>query len=85
MADKATRINIPNKVSASIVDGHQIFINDQTGEASIMFFQILPTPTNEDGVLEAVITNHIRISYGQAKGLCETLQDGLKNFEKSKK
>lgn len=84
MPNKSMNINIVNKIPAHITDGHQIFINDRTGETSIMFFQIFPTPTGKDDILDASMTSHIRMSFEQAEKLCEILKKGLDSYKKDK-
>lgn len=85
MPDKTMQLKVSNRVPAHIVDGHQIFINEQNGDVSVMFLQVFPLPADPNGALEAGITNHVRMSYEQAEKLCETLKNALDDFKKKQK
>lgn len=74
-------IKIENKALASIVDGHQIFVNNDNGDATIMFFQTFPA-SEKDEFIEATTVANIRLSNDRLKYFAKSLQEVIDEYEK---
>ena len=75
------KINIIKKTWSHNVDGHQIAINDENGDVSIVFFQVFPFPIDKDGGLEAEVVSNVRLTLGQAEMLRKTLVEVIEEFK----
>lgn len=81
--NKRINLNITSPALAS--DGYNLVINDNTGEATLMFFQVLPRP-NENDDLTANTVASVRMNKEQLKELSGLLAQSVKAYEdKTKK
>ena len=84
MPNKQLNLKINNLPIAAAVDGHQISINDNTGDADLIFFQINPMGSSSE-TMDGVATAHLRLSLNQIEHLMKDLADGIKKFESNHK
>ncbi|MBQ3348587.1 hypothetical protein IJG90_03675 [Candidatus Saccharibacteria bacterium] len=80
---KPIKLLIENLPVAASADGHQISINQNTGEADLIFFQISPNEPR-DGEINGVAVSHLRLSNNQITRLLEDITRGLDNYKKNK-
>lgn len=82
MKEQKVNLRINNVPVAASVDGHQLSVENRTGVADLLFFQV--NPGSIDGAnAEAIATGRVRLSVTQLKGLRDAIDDAIAKYEQS--
>lgn len=76
-------LRINNIPLASSVDGHQLSVENRTGIADLLFFQVNPGSA-EGNNMDAIAAGRVRLSVAQLKGLRDAIDDAVAKYENNK-
>ena len=79
------KINIMVRSVASASDGYQFSIDKQTGAATLIFFQMVPSSGENNNDPNAIAIAHVRLPLEQFKQLGDSIANAVQFIEKEDK
>lgn len=77
---QAIQVNMPPVVAACI-DGHQLAINNATGDTNMLFIQLQPRLDN-DAIQQGVVVANIRLNIDQLRQLNDNISKTIEGYDK---
>lgn len=79
---KELRLN--GGVTAAIVDGHKIAVNNDNGMANIAFFQVDPFSMTNDAIYGSVVAN-VRMSINDLENFGRNIEESVREYRSKTK
>jgi len=77
-------LNLQISIPAIATDGNALSVNNETGETSLVFFQIAPNPDPKPEQVQGNAVANVRLTFQQLKQLNEAISKAVKNYEAKK-